>query len=133
MFSYLLHGRGFCACLPVLKSVWLEKDTRILTSALYSNQESALEKWESISCPESAFHPANLGEEQMVGGHMHTMLLFLSQIRLYPPIPELGCGDTGQTSFSSQTSQTVLHHPHVGFIATTIVILIIKTCVAQRV
>ena len=76
VFSYLLHGRAFCDCLPVLKSVWLEKDPRILTSALSPNQESALEKCESISCPESLSHSANLGEEQMVGGSGRTMLLF---------------------------------------------------------
>lgn len=38
------------------KSVWLENDTRILTSAPYPKQESALEKCESISCPGSLFH-----------------------------------------------------------------------------
>lgn len=64
------------ACLS-RKSVWLEKDARILTSAPYPNQESALEKWESISCRGSVFHSANLGEEQLVGGRVHTMRLVL--------------------------------------------------------
>lgn len=57
------------------------------------------------------FTSADVGEGQILGGSIHAMPIFLSQIRLYPHVPGLDHGDTGQTSFSSQTFQTLLHHP----------------------